>query len=114
MPWPLAKHRKMVLNEQFAGPTSRGGASLNVFTYADGAMETVEYDWYGRPIERYEGAPREVPPGVTMPPTPERPRGAAPPSRLSPSPPPAPAPPPYEPPQPQPADLAPIRAPRRG
>jgi hypothetical protein len=108
----------MVLNEQFAGPTSRGGASLNVFTYADGTMETAEYDWYGRVIDRYEGQPHEVPPGVTMPPAPERPKGAAPPSRLFPAPPPAQAGWEPIPPQPavppQPADLAPIRSTRRG
>ena len=60
------------------------------------SAETVEYDWFGREIARYDGEPRDVPEGVRMPDPPPRPAGAAP------LPPPMGSPPPAPPPRPAP------------
>jgi hypothetical protein len=74
----LKGKRKIADVQNFAGPTSAGGASLNVFTFENGELETVEYGWMGNEIVRYAGEPRAVPPGMRMPDPPPRPHGAAP------------------------------------
>jgi hypothetical protein len=74
----LKTNRKVKEVMSLAGPTSRGGATMNVYLYHDDEMETVEFDWLGREIVRYLGEPRAVPPGIRMPDPPPRPRGAAP------------------------------------
>jgi len=79
MAFKFRKHRKIAEVHQFDGPTSAGGASMNVYVYENDECETVEYDWLGREVARYAGEPRDVPPGVGMPPAPPRPPGAAPP-----------------------------------
>ena len=104
----LKGKRKVADVQTFDGPTSGGGASLNVYTFENGDMETVEYGWGGDELIRYAGEPRAVPPGVRMPDPPPRPKGAAPlPPGLSYPPPRPPATPaaPLEasPPQPQPS-----------
>ena len=74
----LKRNRQIKEVMSFPGPTSRGGASMNVYLFHDDAIETVEYDWLGREIARYEGEPRPIPPGVHMPDPPPRPLHAAP------------------------------------
>ena len=73
----LKGKRKVADVQTFDGPTSAGGATLNVYTFENGDMETVEYSWGGAELVRYAGEPRAVPPGVRMPDPPPRPRGAA-------------------------------------
>ena len=74
----LRGKRKVADVQTFDGPTSAGGATLNVYTFENGDMETVEYSWGGAELVRYAGEPRAVPPGVRMPDPPPRPRGAPP------------------------------------
>jgi hypothetical protein len=97
----LKGRRKVADVQAFDGPTSAGGASLNVYTFDDASLETVEYDWSGRELVRYAGEPRAVPPGVRMPDPPPRPKGAAPlPPGMS-----------YPPPRPPAAPAAPLEPP---
>lgn len=69
MPWlGFKKNRGAPVEVHWAdGPTWAGGAGLSVYVYADGTIETAEYDWFGREIIRYEGEPRDVMPGTQMP-----------------------------------------------
>src|SRR5262245_30707931 len=70
------KHRGEVVEvHPLDGPTSKGGASMNVYIHRDGSIITEEYDWFGKSIARYEGEPREVPEHVRMPDPPPRPGG---------------------------------------
>jgi hypothetical protein len=88
------KKRVVAAVHQVDGPTSAGGASMNIYVFEDGSIETQEYGWLGDTLARYEGPPRDVPPGTRMPDPPPRPLGAAPLPPPVGTPPPSPAHPP--------------------
>lgn len=91
----LRNRRKAVHREWHDGPVWSGGAGMLVTQFDDDGVATAEFDWHGRVIVEYDGEPRELAPGTTMPPAPKKwdpGKGEKPPEL-----PPVPKPPPWPP-----------------